>query len=81
MRALLVLAALAIATTAHSEPPRDPTRQANCPKGFYKWRGDCWRRIDDVTRNESFRGTDEEPSDFELEVDRRLDRLEQERPR
>jgi hypothetical protein len=33
-------------TTALAVPPRDRDRQANCPKGFYKYRGDCWRKID-----------------------------------
>lgn len=33
-------------TTALADPPRHRWNQANCPKGFYKYRGDCWRKID-----------------------------------
>lgn len=69
---IAAIAALSIATSVSAEPPRDRDRQANCSKGFYKYRGKCWRKIDQAEDLEA----DDRELELERLVDRKLEELE-----
>lgn len=72
---LIVAAAIALPTAASAEAPpfTGPTARGDCPKGFIKKRGKCWRRTtDDIS---AFTDDEEVIEAWEREVERRLNEL------
>lgn len=63
-----------LATPARSEPPfAGSEARGQCPKGFIKKHGQCWRRITD---DRSVFLTEEDEHELEAEIGRRLEDLD-----